>query len=233
MKKLQRVAVCCIASESSALKVFQLQIHAHGLLIRLGGSSRVLRWLQRARSHRCRLQQGHCWPVSSCAHPTAVTERWDALWGDLQLALASPEMCELCITPVSLRPAMVNPWKQPYQNCEKMPAFPAIFFLKLSLTQNDFKAAVQITPWGFLRSPATEQPASGVEGWCLWGFPCRSGQPLAALVCGEHGPEHGLEVLVCKMSTFEKCTFERNSIYFVQGRIPSHSEQIYYKSVLP
>lgn len=26
---------------------------------------------------------------------------------------------------------------------------------------------------------------------------------------------------------------ERSSIYFVQGRIPSHSEQIYYKSVLP
>lgn len=26
---------------------------------------------------------------------------------------------------------------------------------------------------------------------------------------------------------------ERNSIYFVQGRIPLHSEQIYYKSVLP
>lgn len=180
-----------------------------------------------------RVIAGRCPPVPIPLHPTAVTERWDTLWGDLQLALASPEMCELCITPVSLRPAMVNPWKQPYQNCEKMPAFPAIFLFKAEPYSKRLQSCSPNYTMG-LSEKSCNRATSLWRGRLMplglslqeWTAPCSTGvwRTWVWAWVGSFGlqNEHVWEMHI-----------ERNSIYFVQGRIPSHSEQIYYKSVLP
>lgn len=75
---------------------------------------------------------------------------------------------------------------------------------------------------GFLSHPASSVPA-----WCLGGLAeVRSHVTWRAEICA------GWKF--CSANEYVgELHIERNSIYFVQGKIPLHSEQIYYKSVLP